>query len=84
MRRVAALAYLADGDSSYDRYGFSPETTKNAFPFFQALYKAYFRVRSEGHANIPESGPSTICPMATRPASLNASRSSTRRLGSVM
>jgi 1-acyl-sn-glycerol-3-phosphate acyltransferase len=56
-RVLAALAHLVEGDGRYDRYGFSPETTKTAFPFFQALYRAYFRVRSEGHGHIPESGP---------------------------
>ncbi len=61
MQRVNALAYLAEGESSYDRYGFSPEVTRRAFPFFYALYKYYFRVESEGHEHIPTHGPAALC-----------------------
>lgn len=61
MRRVGALAYLADGESAYDRFGFSPEVTRRAFPFFYALYKYYFRVESEGHEHIPARGPAALC-----------------------
>jgi 1-acyl-sn-glycerol-3-phosphate acyltransferase len=58
VRRVmAALAHLVEGEGPYDRFGFSPEVTRTAFPFFQALYKTWFRVKSEGHQNIPEAGP---------------------------
>ena len=56
-RVLAALTHLVEGDGPYDRYGFSPEVTKTAFPFVQALYRGYFRVKSEGHANLPASGP---------------------------
>ena len=47
MQRISALAYLAEGESSYDRYGFSPEVTRRAFPIMYALHRYYFRVESE-------------------------------------
>lgn len=56
-RVLAALSHLVEGEGPYDRYGFSPEVTRAAFPFVQALYRGYFRVKSEGHANLPVSGP---------------------------
>ncbi|MDJ0853447.1 MAG: hypothetical protein QNK04_34205, partial [Myxococcota bacterium] len=59
-RRLAALAHLAEGEVPYDRFGFSPEVTRNAFPWFQALYRYYFRVKSTGHENIPKSGPAVM------------------------
>jgi 1-acyl-sn-glycerol-3-phosphate acyltransferase len=59
-RRLAALAHLVDGDTAYDRYGFSPEVARTAFPWFHALYRWYFRVRSSGHANIPLEGPALL------------------------
>jgi 1-acyl-sn-glycerol-3-phosphate acyltransferase len=55
-RRISALAHLVEGGSHFDRFGFSPETTRRAFPLIYALYRLYFRVRSEGHANLPETG----------------------------
>jgi len=58
--RLAALTHLVEGESSYDRYGFSPQVAKLAFPFFYALYRFYFRVRSEGHDNIPSEGPAVL------------------------
>jgi len=61
LRRVSALAYLAEGESSYDRYGFSPEVTRRAFPILYALHRYYFRVESEGHAHIPARGPAVLC-----------------------
>jgi 1-acyl-sn-glycerol-3-phosphate acyltransferase len=60
MQRVGALAYLAAGESSYDRYGFSPDVTRRAFPFLYALYRYYFRVESEGHEHIPAHGPALM------------------------
>jgi 1-acyl-sn-glycerol-3-phosphate acyltransferase len=59
-RVLAALTHLVEGDGPYDRYGFSPEVTKAAFPFVQALYRGYFRVKSEGHAHLPTSGPVVV------------------------
>jgi 1-acyl-sn-glycerol-3-phosphate acyltransferase len=56
-RALAALAHLVEGEAPYDRFGFSPSAFKKAFPFFHALYRIYFRVRSEGHENIPTEGP---------------------------
>ncbi len=59
-RRLGALTHLVEGEAPYDRYGFSPEATRLAFPFFYALYRIYFRVRSEGHENIPDEGPAIL------------------------
>ncbi len=60
-KRLAALTHLVDADGPqealYDRFGFSPAVLKNSFPLFHALYRFYFRVRSEGHANVPSEGP---------------------------
>jgi 1-acyl-sn-glycerol-3-phosphate acyltransferase len=58
-KRLAALTHLVDGpqEALYDRFGFSPAVIKNSFPLFHALYRFYFRVRSEGHANVPSEGP---------------------------
>lgn len=56
-RRLAALGHLVDGEAPYDRYGFSPDTTRMSFPLFLALYRWYFRVRSHGHEHIPGEGP---------------------------
>jgi len=56
-RVLAALAHLVEGDAPYDRFGYSPEAMKTTFPLFHALYRFYFRVRSEGHEHIPSEGP---------------------------
>jgi 1-acyl-sn-glycerol-3-phosphate acyltransferase len=59
-RRLAALAHLVDGETAYDRYGFSPEAIRAAFPWFHALYRWYFRVRSQGHEHLPLDGPAVL------------------------
>jgi 1-acyl-sn-glycerol-3-phosphate acyltransferase len=59
-RVLAALTHLVEGEGSYDRFGFSPNTLRNAFPLFRALYRAYFRVKSEGHRHIPAKGPAIL------------------------
>jgi len=59
-RRISALSHLAPGDVPYDRFGFSPKTIRRAFPFVYALYRMYFRVRSEGHEHIPAQGPAVL------------------------
>ncbi len=56
-RVLASLAHLVEGDAPYDRFGYSPEAMKTTFPFFHALYRLYFRVRSEGHEHILDEGP---------------------------
>jgi len=56
-RVLAAFAHLVEGDAPYDRFGYSPEAVKSAFPLFHALYRLYFRVRSERHEHIPGEGP---------------------------
>ena len=55
-RRLAALTHLVEGETPYDRFGFSPRTFRLGFPFFYAIYRLYFRVRSEGHENLPQEG----------------------------
>jgi 1-acyl-sn-glycerol-3-phosphate acyltransferase len=59
-RRLAALSHLVDGETAYDRFGFCPETIRAAFPWFHALYRWYFRVRSEGHEHVPAQGPAVL------------------------
>jgi len=59
-RRLAALARSVDNEVGYDRYGFSPEVTRRAFPFFRALHRFYFRVRHTGFENVPTHGPAVI------------------------
>jgi 1-acyl-sn-glycerol-3-phosphate acyltransferase len=59
-KRLAALGHLVDGEAPYDRYGFSPDTTRASFPVFLALYRWYFRVRSEGHEHLPTEGPAIL------------------------
>jgi 1-acyl-sn-glycerol-3-phosphate acyltransferase len=53
---LTAFSHLVEAEGPYDRFGFSPEVTRRAFPFFQALYRGWFRVQSEGHAHLPETG----------------------------
>ncbi|MGH0030480.1 MAG: lysophospholipid acyltransferase family protein [Myxococcota bacterium] len=59
-RVLAALSHLVEGDGPYDRFGFSPEVTRNTFPLFHALYRGWFRVKSEGHQHLPVSGPVVV------------------------
>jgi len=59
-RRLAALSHLSEGGAPYDRYGFSPVAAQAAFPFFHALYRGWFRVRSEGHERLPVEGPAVL------------------------
>ncbi len=59
-RRLAAIAHLVEGEAPFDRFGFSPEAIRNAFPWFHALYRFYFRAKSEGHEHIPSEGPALL------------------------
>jgi 1-acyl-sn-glycerol-3-phosphate acyltransferase len=59
-RRLLALTNLIEGDVPYDRFGFSPAAIRNAYPWFNALYRYYFRVKSEGHEHIPSEGPAVL------------------------
>lgn len=59
-RRLTAISHLVEGEAPFDRFGFSPETAKAAFPWFYALYRFYFRVRSQGHEHIPSDGPAVL------------------------
>lgn len=56
-KRLAALSHMIEGDSRYDRFGFSPEAVRRSFPLFHALYRLYFRVQSHGHEHVPGEGP---------------------------
>jgi 1-acyl-sn-glycerol-3-phosphate acyltransferase len=55
-RALASIAHLVEGESPYDRFGFSPDVARRAMPWFHALYKYYFRVESHGHEHLPERG----------------------------
>jgi 1-acyl-sn-glycerol-3-phosphate acyltransferase len=55
-RALASIAHLVEGESRYDRFGFSPDVARRAMPIFHALYKLYFRVESRGHEHLPERG----------------------------
>jgi 1-acyl-sn-glycerol-3-phosphate acyltransferase len=55
-RALASIAHLFEGEGPYDRFGFSPDVTRRALPWFHALYKLYFRVESRGHEHLPERG----------------------------
>ena len=55
-RRLEALAEALPSDGSYDRFGLSARVVRSAFPFLYALYRLYFRVRSQGHEHIPPEG----------------------------
>jgi 1-acyl-sn-glycerol-3-phosphate acyltransferase len=59
-RRLAALAHLVEGEVPFDRFGFSPDVIRNTFPFFHALYRLWFRVKSSGHENLPAEGPAVL------------------------
>jgi len=59
-RIMAAFAHLVEGESLYDRFGYSPEAMKSTFLIFHSLYRFYFRVRSEGHERIPVEGPAVL------------------------
>jgi 1-acyl-sn-glycerol-3-phosphate acyltransferase len=59
-RRLAALSHLVEGELPFDRFGFSPETTRLALPFFMALYRGWFRVRSQGHEHLPREGAAVL------------------------
>jgi 1-acyl-sn-glycerol-3-phosphate acyltransferase len=55
-RALAAVAHLVEGESPYDRFGYSPDVARRAMPIFHALYQHYFRVESHGHEHLPERG----------------------------
>jgi 1-acyl-sn-glycerol-3-phosphate acyltransferase len=59
-QRLAALSHLAEGEASYDRFGFAPHVMRRAFPIFYAIYRFYFRVESRGHENLPAEGPGIV------------------------
>jgi len=55
-RALASIAHLVEGESPYDRFGFSPGVARRAMPVFHALYKYYSRVESHGHEHLPGRG----------------------------
>lgn len=54
-RRLAAVSARVEG--GWDRFGLAPDALRRAFPYFYALYRTWFRVRSKGHEWIPPDGP---------------------------
>ena len=56
-RRLSALLGRLEG---YDRFGLSRPAVERAFPFFFALYRLYFRVKSSGHEHLPKTGPALL------------------------
>lgn len=56
-QRLAALEQLVPPGPGYDAFGLSATALRQAFPYFYALYRGYFRVESVGHENLPSEGP---------------------------
>jgi len=59
-RRVEALCESLPAEGCYDHFGLSARAVRSAFPLLYALYRLYFRVRSEGHRHIPADGPAVL------------------------
>jgi 1-acyl-sn-glycerol-3-phosphate acyltransferase len=59
-RRMAALAKLVGPGAQRDRFGLSPEAVRRALPFFEAIYRRWFRVQSQGHEHLPVDGPGIL------------------------
>ncbi len=59
-QRLASLQHLVDSELPYDRMGLSPDVLRRTFPIFYALYRLYFRVRSQGHEHLPTRGPAIV------------------------
>jgi len=59
-RRLEALAEALPAEGSYDHFGLSAAAVRSAFPLLYALYRLYFRVRSEGHQHIPAEGAAVL------------------------
>jgi len=55
-RRLAAFGDWVPADGTLDPFGLDPRTLRRALPLFLALYRAWFRVRSDGHHHIPHAG----------------------------
>lgn len=50
------LETFLEGLHGWDHFGLSRTALARTFPVFYALYRLYFRVRSEGHAHLPREG----------------------------
>jgi 1-acyl-sn-glycerol-3-phosphate acyltransferase len=59
-RRITALLDGLSASGAYDRFGLSSETLRRTLPLVYALYRFYFRVRSQGHENLPSEGPAIL------------------------
>jgi 1-acyl-sn-glycerol-3-phosphate acyltransferase len=59
-RRVAALERLVPEGLRHDAFGLAPDVVRRALPFFELLYRRWFRVRSEGHEHVPAEGPAIL------------------------
>jgi 1-acyl-sn-glycerol-3-phosphate acyltransferase len=55
-RRLEAITRTLPPNGGYDHFGLSAGALRNALPFFYALHRLYFRVRSQGHQHIPAEG----------------------------
>jgi len=58
--RLEALTQALPAEGAYDSFGLSAGALRSALPFLYALYRLYFRVRSEGHQHIPTDGPAVM------------------------
>jgi 1-acyl-sn-glycerol-3-phosphate acyltransferase len=58
--RVAALERLVPEGLRHDAFGLSPDVVRRALPFFELLYRRWFRVKSEGHEHLPAQGPAVL------------------------
>lgn len=54
------IASLQRSKGACDPFGLSPQTLANVLPLLRFLHRYYFRVTSEGHANVPASGPAIL------------------------
>jgi 1-acyl-sn-glycerol-3-phosphate acyltransferase len=57
--RLAALRF-ADEGHGYDAFGLHPSGVALGMALTEGLYRAWFRVTSSGHRNIPASGPAIL------------------------
>ncbi len=55
-RLLSLKTQVKDEGFGYDKFGFEPESALAYYLFFNLLYTYWFRVKSEGHKNIPKKG----------------------------
>lgn len=59
-RLRAALEAWIEEAPGYDPFGLSPDAVRRTLPLARALYRYWFRVRSEGHEHLPAEGPAVL------------------------